>query len=499
MSVDQSAIASVLGISVEYKDLRGGAVLNLPQRIAVFAQGNTASNASYTEDKWQAESAAAGGSRYGFGSPIHNILRELMPDNGDGVGTIPVTVYPLKDHVSGVAAAGDVTPSGTASKAVGARLLVGGVLSEKFTVPAGAIAGNLADLLDAMAAACAAVLEMPADIANSADTELSVTAKWKGATGNAILVEVIEDEPSGVVWTITQPTGGLNNPSIADALEQVGNVWETLGINQMEVEDTDTLDLFADFGEGRWGELVRKPIVVFTGGVHETVTSAKTVPDARKTDRTNSLLMAPGSPELPFVVAARQVARIAKVANDNPPTDYCAQRATGLLPGADTVQWNFTLRDQANKAGVSTSEVVDGEVRLVDIVTFYHPTGEPHPAYRHVVDIVKLQNIIFNLDIEFAKQEWAGAPLIPDGQATTNPNARRPKDAKAAIAAILTALGYAAIISDPATAKKSITSNINSQNPKRLDMKVTVQLAGNTKIKSLDLYFGFYFGQQAAA
>ena len=146
-------------------------------------------------------------------------------------------------------------------------------------------------------------------------------------------------------------------------------------------------------------------------------------PWARKTDRTNSVVTAPGSVEFPFVVAARHVARIAVVANNNPPTDYCAQALTQLVPGDDSVQWNYPQQDQAVKAGVSTSEVVDSEIRILDVVTMYHPTGETQPAYRHVVDIVKLQNIIFNISLEFSKKEWASAPLIPDDQPTTNPNA----------------------------------------------------------------------------
>ena len=55
-------------------------------------------------------------------------------------------------------------------------------------------------------------------------------------------------------------------------------------------------------------------------------------------------------------------------------------------------------------------------------------------------------------------------------------------------------LALNAIISDPETAKASIVATINSQNPKRLDVELTVQLSGNTNIISVDLNFGFFFG-----
>jgi len=128
------------------------------------------------------------------------------------------------------------------------------------------------------------------------------------------------------------------------------------------------------------------------------------------------------------------------------------------------------------------------------VVTFYHPTGDPTPAYRFVVDIVKLQNILFNLDLIFATDEWDGAPLIPDDQPTVNRDAKKPKTAVAAVAAMLDSLGLNAIISDPETAKLNTIAEIDSQNPKRLNLVTTVQLSGNTNIKSIDLEFGFFFG-----
>jgi phage tail sheath gpL-like len=151
------------------------------------------------------------------------------------------------------------------------------------------------------------------------------------------------------------------------------------------------------------------------------------------------------------------------------------------------------------KAGSSTVEVVDGVVQLNDIVTFYRPIGEEPPAYRHVRNIVKLQNIIFNINLIFAQPEWASAPLVPDDQVVVLAEAKKPKQAKAAIFALIDNLAELAIISDPKTAKKNTTAVINSQNPDRLDVKVPVQISGNTDIISIDLEFGFFFGQALAA
>ena len=491
-AIDASAVARVVGIKTIFKDLRGGGILFLPQRVAVVAQGS--SSAVYDTAKRQVTSAVEAATLYGFGSPIHLSVLQLLPVNGDGVGTIPVTIYPLVDDGSGVAAAGDITPSGAQTEAAAYKVVINNIDSESFVISVG---DTVADIVTAATAAINATLEMPViaeDATPGTSTEVGLTSKWKGTSANGIVVTVEGSTTSGISFAITNPVGGLVNPDVDDALALVGGVWETMVLNAMEIGDTDSLDKFSVFGEGRWGALVRKPLVVFTGTTEADVTAATVVSDARKTDRVNAQLVSPGSSDLPFVVASRQLARIVAVANNNPPQDYGSQDATGLTPGEDGEQWTYTDRDVAIKKGSSSVEVKDGVVNIADVVTFYHPTGDPIPAYRFVVDIVKLQNIIFNLNLIFATPEWDGAPLIPNNQPTVNRSAKKPKSAVAAVASMIDSLALNAIISDPEAAKAATLAEINDMNPKRLDVVLTVQLSGNANIISVDLNFGYFFG-----
>ena len=486
-AVDANAVARVVGIQTIFKDNRQGDVILLPQRIALFGQGASAS--TYPATKQVITSALQAATIYGFGSPIHLAAQQLFPVNGDGVGAIPVTVYPMVDDASGTPAAGDITPSGVQVTEESYVVRVNNIDSESFTIAAGAA---IAAITAAITTAINATLDMPV-IAVDNSTDVGLTSKWEGTSANDLVVSVVG--PSAVTtFAFTQPTGGTNNPDITSALALIGDVWETLVINCLDVADTTNLDRYETEGESRWGALVRKPFVVFSGETAAAVATAITVPDARPNDRVNSQLVSPGSDDLPFVVAARGVARIAKLADENPPHDYGSQPATGLTPGADSDQWDYLERDQAVKAGSSTVKVKDGVVNLDDVVTFYHPSGDPNPAYRYVVDIVKLQNIIFNLDLIFATPEWDGAPLLPDDQPTTNRSAKRPKTAVAAVSAVLDTLGLEAIISDPETAKANTQAEIDSGNPKRLNVTTTVQLSGNVNIISVDLNFGFFFG-----
>ena len=185
---------------------------------------------------------------------------------------------------------------------------------------------------------------------------------------------------------------------------------------------------------------------------------------------------------------------MAVLANDNPPFDYGRQKLFTLTPGADSVQWDYSQRDLVLQGGSSTAEKLDGVVQMSDTITSWKPTGEVPPAYRFAVDHCKIWQVIYNLDLIFRRPDWDGAPLIPNDQATTNESAKQPKIAVAEVAAMLDSLSLLAIIADPTRAKESISASIDSTNPKRLNIELTIQLAGNTNLRSVDLNFGFFFG-----
>jgi hypothetical protein len=344
MAIDASAVARVLGIDTAFTPQGAGNIQFLPQRIAVFAQGST--GGSYSSAKRRVLSSSEAGQTYGFGSPVHNIVRQLLPANGDGVNTIPVTVYPLSDAVSSTAASGSIVPSGTQTKTVAYQVVVNNIASAQFSVAANA---SVTQKLAAAYTAILATLEMPVvpaftygtvtsvagtNTGNGTVTALSVTGtplagayglklttvvtnggvftltdpngvvlsttvtmtpgaggttvinnngiqftltdgttdfalndsftitvpatamtlvtKWKGQSANAVTVSVVGDF-AGTTWTVTQPTGGTINPSLVTPLSLIGNVWETLVINALDIADTTRLDEINTVGEGSLG------------------------------------------------------------------------------------------------------------------------------------------------------------------------------------------------------------------------------------------------------
>lgn len=485
-AIDPSSRARALGLEVLADDNRAGRFAYLPQRILVVGQGSTA--AVFSTDKRQVFSAFEAGTLFGFGSPVHLATRELLPANGDGVGNIPVIIGALEDHASGDAAVFSLTATGTQTTTGTYTVKVNEIESQPFIVAAGTQGTALEAI---MAAAVNATLEMPVVATTSGDIVL-LTGKWKGASGNGIQVSV-DGPDSGITFDVDQTVQGANNPDVDTALDQVGTEWITQVVNCMQVADTVSLGKYDTWAEGRRGSLVHKPAMIWSGNTAETVADATTISDARKTDRNNGQIPAPGSKNLPFVVAARGVARIAKMAAQNPATDYNYMTLTGITPGADGVQWDFAQRDAAIKAGSSAIEVRDGVVNLSDTVTFYHPTGDPYPAYQYAVDQNKLNNLIFNVDNLFNSPTWGGGPLIPDDQPTSNARARKPSMAKAYLAKMLDQAALDGLIVNAEQSKAELVAVINSQNPRRLDIAIKVWLSGNLCQTSISLTFGFLF------
>lgn len=481
-------VARGVAIKTEYINLGAAGTKFRPARIAVFAQGNKAN--TYSLDKRRVFSASEVGDVEGYGSPAHLAVQQLLPVNGDGVGSIPVTLFPLPAPTSGPAqAAGDITPSGTMTKTQVYTVKVNNIPSGSITMLK---TEGPTNFITKAIAAIQENLSYPM-IPSDGTTKLDLLSKWEGLTANDLHIEVEGPQDAELTFVITQPTGGAGTPDLATALTKIGDVWETHAI--LGLEGTTTVwDTTAAYVEGRWAPEVYKPLRFFSGNNTASVTTVAALTDARKTDRGNVLIPNPGSNDLPIVIAARAVARIAPVANSNPARDYGSQKLTGLTAGPDDVQWTSAQRDFAVKSGLSTIEVKDGVVQLSDVVTMYHPVGEEPPPYRYECDSQKVETVIYNTDLIFNNEEWDGAPLVPDAQAVKNPKAKKPKMALAQLGQMFDNLALDAIIADPDFAKENTTADIDTANPKRLNVREVYKIAGNANVISVDNNFGFNFG-----
>ena len=490
MGVSKSAVSRVTGIEVTPKNFNTGNAAMLPQRLVIIGQGND--DVVYSLDKYECDgSAVSVAERYGYGSPLHLAAKQLFPSAG-AMATFPVSIIPVKKGDSGfTAASGSITVTGTAATAAGNMVFSVGGLDVQVAAAKGA---TPAQVMNSIIAAVNAEQDRCVT-ASLVSSSVKLTSRWSGALGNRISLLMSGSIP-GLTVAVTAFAGGAGVPSVDDALTKIGEVWETFILDTFDYKGTNgsassLLDVYQTFGEGRWDVLVKKGLLVAHGSTDNYATRTA-VTDARPGDRINFLIESVGSPELPFVVAARGLLDILTTADKNPAQNYKGT-LTGLKRGDDAAQESYLVRNQSVQKGASTNIPNGSVAELNDIVTFYHPAGGgKYPAWRYVVDIVKLMNIVYNLRLITESDEVKGAPLVPDGQVTSNPTAVQPKMFKTWFANLADSLGQNALISNVDFTLDNLEVSIDGENPKRINYVFPVKLSGNVEVVSGDVYFGQY-------
>lgn len=500
MAIPESWVSRITGVTVTPKNFNVGKVQMLPQQLVIIGQGND--DVVYSLDKYEClGSAAEIGERYGYGSPLHLAARQLFPQTGKSAA-FPVYICPVVKGDSGfVKASGSILVTGTAATAAASCILNLGGIDIQLAVAKGATADAvMADIVSAVNG----VLERPAvaeviEASGEDPAYVKLTARWSGALGNRISLSMSGDIP-GLTVAITAFADGAGVPAIDDALTAIGqNLWATFILDTFDYKNADgsesvLLDKYFSFGEGRWGWMEKMPVLVAHGST-DSYSVRTIVTDSRPSDFVNFLIESVGSPELPFVVAAKGLLDIVTTANENPALGYSGD-LTGLKRGADSAQEGPAIRNQSVMKGSSTNITNGSVAALNDIVTFYHPQGEGNfPLRRYVVDAVKLMNIVYNLRIITEAPDVKASPLVPDEQATSNPRALQPKTFKTWFANLAVSLGDNALISDPDFIIDNLEVKINSANSKRVDYVFPVKVSGNVEIVNGELYFGQYVGE----
>lgn len=479
--IPASSIRSAVALGTEFEDFRTSTPI-LQQRLYVIGQGATL--ASFSEEKFTATSSGEVGDKVGYGSPLHLMARRIFPADGLGAQSVEVTFFPLLDHASGVAATWTVTVSGaTQTETKSYVVRINDMFTDEFSIPAGTTAAVALDLIKA---AIDAKLESPVTIVNASPI-MTFTAKAEGTYGNDIDIEIIGDV-SGLTYVVAAGVAGASDPSIAPAITDMGNVWYTMVANQFS--NTAALDALKDEAEDRWSPLRHIPFVAALGDSDRSAADA--IADARKTDRTNFYVLADGCKAFGFEIGARGVSRMVDRANTTPHRAYSGLQLTGLTPGADSAQPTYVAGDASQKKGVSTTIIANGVIELEDILTFYHPDDElPDPGYRYVVDVVKLQNVINSLDQKFNSDDWKGMTILGDDDISTQPDVRRPKDAKGAIFGLADNWVDFAWITDAAFTKENLVLVKATGVRNRFEGNIPVKITDSLRQQDYKVKFGF--------
>jgi phage tail sheath gpL-like len=399
-------------------------------------------SASVTEDVPQlVTSPEDAGSKWGFGFMLQRLIKWVFA----GSNGVECWACPQAEDVAAVKATGTITFTGPSTASGTIYLYIAGE-QYQISVPNGTSA---ADICTAVVAAVNAVTDSPVDaLVNGAVPEqCDLTAKSGGTWGNEITISInegfLEELPAGVGTTIVAMASGTTVPDITDALDALGTGdaanegWFTDCVHGY-MEDSTTLDEISTYvGPGNdflgtYSKTVARPMRWLTGN-HEAGSGALTallaLGNGRKQDRANGCVAVPGSSNHPSEIAAVVTGIMARINNDRAAQHYNGIVLPGIRPGELADRWEtaYDSRDTATKAGIAVCVVDDGAVKLTDVPSFYHPDSVPisSNAYRLMVNISKIQNILYNIKLNFSQEKWQGIIIVDDTGKVSNATDRQ--------------------------------------------------------------------------
>lgn len=474
----------------------------LPQRIAILGEANTANQVGLTTNPVEVTSAAEAGALFGFGSPIHSVMRILRPLSGDGVGGIPTIVYPQISNVGATATTRTFTVVGTVTKNATHTLEINGRDSidfkpYSFSVVIGETATQVATKIKNL---INSVTNAPCTATNTAGV-ITITSKWKGETSAQLLVNINTGSiGSGVSYSQTASVDGSGTVDLSNTLLSFGDEWNTIVINTYGEGQFDVLEQFNGVPSntnptGRYSGLIFKPFISFSGTTLSDKDALTLITDnvARIDQVTNVLCVAPNSKNFKYEVAADLVLSLAPIYQNTPHLDESRILSTDIsLPSSGDIgdMKDYNNRDFLIKKGCSTVLKKNGQYQVQDLVTTYHPDGEIPLQYSYPRNLI----IDFNVAYKYRLLEelyLTGKTIVADSQLVTVGDCIKPNEWKSLVSNLFDGLAEIGLITDPEFSKQSVVVNISTINPNRFETTFSYKRTGTVRISSTTATVGF--------
>lgn len=469
----------------------------LEQKIAVFAEGNTAN---------QTEIAANGGVLTpltskevaivaGYGSPSHMAARMLfdnlavdvevkfffVPEAGAGT----VTTYAL----TGTGAT--ITTSGTLVLNINGTLKSISVTKDE----------TLATVLANIKSAINAEINYPCEILTaSPTTSVDFTSKWKGQSSDELSISIYSDDSAGISWAFVK-TSGTGEVVPTTELAKLTNDWYPHLLNCLGNGTANAiLDEYGSFngtaagGNGKYAPENWTPFVSWTGTLEDVLVNLTSITSTRLDIQTNNYFPTPNAQSWTFLNAANALGVFVKKSNGDPKQDIVDDILQYVIPPIDGDVGdiiNYSFRDSLVENGCSTVNYKNGNYYAGDMITTYHPDGETDPIFRYVRDNM----IIFNIVDQFKKfnarqKNKTIAPNALPSISITSPALYKAGILNEIIKPFVE-LGY---IADFDYAKENLDVGINPSNAGRFDVLSPNLITSLLRIVANEVQVNKYYG-----
>jgi phage tail sheath gpL-like len=426
---DQNQIAAAVEAGAKNKQFAPVAE-NLPRKVGIFATWDTTLTEVVENVAVQVLSPEDAASKFGFGFQAHRLTRREFDGSG-GIEAYVIPLAPPAPNAIPTSSTGTVTFTASGVKAGTVYMRINGD-EVFFDIPNGATAD---DIRAAALAAIAADSSLPLTAAAAIPAgEIDLTSKDEATHANDITVTFDwlfgEKLPEGVGVTVVAMTGGTGAWIIDDALDELGvnddanelhltDVVQGIGNEAYALDDVSQYNGEGDTFTGCWAKRVARPFRALGGDNApgpSGFTAVKALGNGRPLDRTNGVVSIPGSPVPPAEIGAVAIGILARLNNNRGAEHAVDQVMPGILPGQKVDRWSndYLLRNDALLSGVSPTKVVNGAVVLQNVATFYHPSNVPVQSngYRSQISISKLQNILWNIILNFRREKWQGNSIV---------------------------------------------------------------------------------------
>lgn len=415
----------------------------------------------------------------GQGSMLSAMFRRAFAKNR---GT-PIYFLPVVEPAAGVAASGTVTISAAPTAAGTISFYVAG---QKVQVQVGS-ADTAAQVATRLAAALNAALDLPVT-ASAATNVVTLTAKWKGTTGNDIRFEDSylgfygnETLPAGLALTYSgsnQLTGGTGTPDLTSAIANYGD-----GPHKflaLPFNDSGSFALWnTEFGfsdSGRWG-WIRQSYGQIWSARRDTFSGHAAYGPSNNTAQLSVLPFETLSPTPIWEWAATYAAVAASAFSADPARPLQTLSLDGCLPapvGARFSKAQLNSLAQVGLAiqGTDLNGATGGIPQIIREQTTYQKSvnGLADNAYELATTLSTLDEVITRLragiDNKYPRSKLAsnGTRLGP-GQAAVTPNI-----IKGEIVALYQTMEIEGLVENTALFKQVLVVERSATNPDALDV-----------------------------